>query len=128
MSEHHLFWAAQIDEQACIGCTLCLKACPVDAIIGAAHQMHTVLTQECTGCRLCVAPCPVDCIRMVTVPELTHEQRKLRAQTARRRVKARQLRQQQKQRSPLLQTAAERKEELTILLAQARIQKKHEPS
>lgn len=56
---------AIIDENLCIGCTFCLRACPVDAIVGAAKQMHTVLTDECTGCELCVAPCPMDCIAMV---------------------------------------------------------------
>ena len=51
-----------IDEQICIGCTLCIQACPVDAILGAAKQMHTVIESECTGCDLCIPPCPVDCI------------------------------------------------------------------
>ena len=59
---------AVIDEQTCIGCTLCIQACPVDAIVGAAKQMHTVIGAECTGCELCVAPCPVNCIDMVEVP------------------------------------------------------------
>jgi electron transport complex protein RnfB len=58
---------AFIDEQLCIGCTLCIQACPVDAIIGAAKQMHTILPSLCTGCDLCVAPCPVDCIVMAPV-------------------------------------------------------------
>ena len=53
---------ARIDEASCIGCTLCIDACPVDAIVGAAKRMHTVLAAVCTGCELCVAPCPVDCI------------------------------------------------------------------
>jgi H+/Na+-translocating ferredoxin:NAD+ oxidoreductase subunit B len=61
---------AIIDESLCIGCTFCLRACPVDAIVGAAKQMHTVLMDECTGCELCVAPCPMDCIAMVPAAEL----------------------------------------------------------
>lgn len=56
---------ALIDEAVCIGCTKCILACPVDAIVGAAKMMHTVLVEECTGCELCIAPCPVDCIAMV---------------------------------------------------------------
>jgi electron transport complex protein RnfB len=60
---------AVIDEQTCIGCTLCIQACPVDAILGAAKQMHTVIESECTGCDLCVEPCPVDCIDMVPIDE-----------------------------------------------------------
>lgn len=59
---------AVIDEQTCIGCTLCIQACPVDAILGAAKQMHTVIGHECTGCELCLPPCPVDCIEMVVEP------------------------------------------------------------
>ncbi|HMJ49523.1 MAG TPA: electron transport complex subunit RsxB [Burkholderiales bacterium] len=59
---------AVIDEQTCIGCTLCIAACPVDAIIGAAKQMHTVFISYCTGCELCVPSCPVDCIRMIQSP------------------------------------------------------------
>ena len=62
--------AALIDEQWCIGCTLCIQACPVDAIVGAAKRMHTVLLEQCTGCELCVAPCPVDCIEMIPRSEL----------------------------------------------------------
>ncbi len=58
---------AIIDENLCIGCTLCLQACPVDAIVGAAKQMHTIIPELCTGCDLCVPPCPVDCIAMVPV-------------------------------------------------------------
>lgn len=58
---------AVIDESLCIGCTLCIKACPVDAIVGAAKLMHSVLPDWCTGCELCIAPCPVDCISMEEV-------------------------------------------------------------
>jgi electron transport complex protein RnfB len=56
---------ALIDEAACIGCAKCLPPCPVDAILGARRQMHTIITALCTGCELCIAPCPVDCITMV---------------------------------------------------------------
>ena len=58
---------AVIDETLCIGCTLCIQACPVDAIVGATRRMHTVLADWCTGCDLCVPPCPMDCIAMVPV-------------------------------------------------------------
>jgi electron transport complex protein RnfB len=60
---------AIIDEQTCIGCTLCIQACPVDAILGAAKHMHTVIAEECTGCELCLPPCPVECIRMEPVTQ-----------------------------------------------------------
>ena len=60
---------AIIDEQICIGCTLCIQACPVDAILGATKQMHTVIQIQCTGCELCLPPCPVDCISMVAAKE-----------------------------------------------------------
>lgn len=56
---------ALIDEERCIGCAKCLPACPVDAIVGAQHYMHTVIVERCTGCELCIPPCPVDCIRLV---------------------------------------------------------------
>src|SRR5262245_26583687 len=59
---------AVIDEARCIGCTLCIQACPVDAIVGAPKLMHTVIDAECTGCELCLPPCPVDCIALEPVP------------------------------------------------------------
>ena len=83
---------ALIDEANCIGCTLCIQACPVDAIVGAAKLMHTVVADLCTGCELCLPPCPVDCISMplakpedanwtearATLARLRHRQRKQR--------------------------------------------------
>ena len=81
---------AVIDETRCIGCTLCIQACPVDAIVGAARLMHTVIARECTGCELCLPPCPVDCIVMVpTGYAPTREEKHERAALARRRFAAR---------------------------------------
>lgn len=60
---------AVIREDECIGCTKCIQACPVDAIVGAAKRMHTVIASECTGCDLCVEPCPVDCIDMISISD-----------------------------------------------------------
>ncbi|MGD2137237.1 MAG: electron transport complex subunit RsxB [Gammaproteobacteria bacterium] len=65
--EHSEKSVVVIDEEICIGCTLCIQACPVDAILGAPKQMHTVIEGECTGCNLCIAPCPVECIHPVPV-------------------------------------------------------------
>lgn len=63
---------AWIDEENCIGCTKCIQACPVDAIVGSTRAMHTVLSDICTGCDLCVAPCPTDCIEMRPVATTTN--------------------------------------------------------
>jgi len=78
---------AFIDENLCIGCTLCLQACPVDAIAGASKQMHTIIAPLCTGCELCVAPCPVDCIGMLPLPQEipTREEKHAAANSARER-------------------------------------------
>jgi electron transport complex protein RnfB len=67
--EEEVKTVAFIREDECIGCTKCIQACPVDAILGAAKLMHTVIADECTGCDLCVEPCPVDCIDMLAVEE-----------------------------------------------------------
>ncbi len=79
---------AVVDEAWCIGCRLCIDACPVDAIVGAPKRMHTVIETECTGCELCLPPCPVDCIRMLPVrsgPRSANDWLEVRAPKARRR-------------------------------------------
>ena len=76
---------ARIDEARCIGCTLCIQACPVDAIVGAAKLMHTVIAELCTGCDLCLPPCPVDCIDMLPVTEAQAVWTDSMAQAARER-------------------------------------------
>lgn len=70
---------AVIREDECIGCTKCIQACPTDAILGAAKQMHTVIASDCTGCELCVEPCPVDCIDMISLPERNENEAKEKA-------------------------------------------------
>lgn len=92
--EHKLKMLAVIDESMCIGCTLCIEACPVDAILGATQQMHSVINDECTGCELCIAPCPVDCISMVPpsrygMPEVSAEHTQQKAHAARVRYESR---------------------------------------
>ena len=76
---------AVIDEAQCIGCTLCIQACPVDAIAGAPKRMHTVIAELCTGCDLCVPPCPVDCIAMVPATGVHAQWNEVRADAARAR-------------------------------------------
>jgi len=96
--EHKPKSIAFIIEKDCIGCTKCIAACPVDAILGAAKFMHTVITSECTGCELCIAPCPVDCIVMQPLPDaLSGAEKTARAQLAKQRYEARNLRKQQEE-------------------------------
>jgi Na+-translocating ferredoxin:NAD+ oxidoreductase subunit B len=79
---------AVVDEARCIGCTLCIAACPVDAIVGAQGLMHTVIEPWCIGCELCVAPCPVDCIGMAPAGPWPHQEKR----SIKARAKARQAR------------------------------------
>lgn len=92
---------AFIIEQDCIGCTKCIAACPVDAILGAAKFMHTVIASECTGCELCVAPCPVDCIIMTNPPgadlHLSEGHRAQKSAQTKRRYEARCLRKEKEE-------------------------------
>lgn len=81
--------AAFINEEQCIGCTFCIQACPVDAIVGAAKQIHTVITEECTGCERCLAPCPVDCIGMIPMAPCPENQAQEMKQQAADRARAR---------------------------------------
>jgi Na+-translocating ferredoxin:NAD+ oxidoreductase subunit B len=88
--EHKPKQVAFIVEEDCIGCVKCIAACPVDAILGAAKLMHTVIASECTGCELCVAPCPVDCIVMKPIAiQPSSEQKNLQKLTAKHRYEAR---------------------------------------
>jgi electron transport complex protein RnfB len=92
---------AVIDETLCIGCTLCIEACPVDAIAGAPKLMHTVIASACTGCELCVAPCPVDCISLEqTGAQPTREERGAAAAQARRRFERRTARRARDRQAP----------------------------
>lgn len=86
-----------IREAECIGCLKCINACPVDAIIGTAKHMHSVITDACTGCELCIPPCPMDCIDIIPLPPQTEEQQQQAADTARQRFEAKQTREQKSQ-------------------------------
>ena len=95
---------AVIQEDACIGCGICLEACPFDAIIGAKGYLHTVLVAECIGCKLCVAPCPVECIDSLELPEYPVDKRQMVA-TAKQRKQARATRMQSIDHASLLSMA-----------------------
>ncbi len=78
---------AFIDEDVCIGCTKCIQACPVDAIVGAAKRMHTIIAAECTGCGLCLPPCPVDCIALLPIAPLPLARAQVLARAAQARAR-----------------------------------------
>jgi electron transport complex protein RnfB len=99
---------AVIDEARCIGCTLCIAVCPVDAIAGAAKLMHTVVASICTGCELCIEPCPVDCISLRTTPRPDGEERLAALVDARRRCEARNARLERADSENRARTAARR--------------------
>lgn len=102
---------AFIIEEDCIGCTKCIAACPVDAILGAAKFMHTVIASECTGCELCVAPCPVDCIIMTPLPAGQLPDKAQKSAQAKRRYEARCLR-KEKEETEKAERAKKKKEAL----------------
>jgi H+/Na+-translocating ferredoxin:NAD+ oxidoreductase subunit B len=118
MVNHKYLQVAVIREDECIGCTKCINACPVDAIIGAARQMHTVIANECIGCKLCVSPCPVDCIEMVKIPMMSTEGRYQRAIKTRQRVKARQQRMQESKKTVIL---SDRKADIVAAIERIRL-------
>lgn len=108
---------AVVDESRCIGCTLCIAACPVDAIVGARRLMHTVVEPWCIGCRLCVAPCPVDCIEMVPVADQRWLPRDAEAAGRRARLRRQRLAQP---RAPAPRSGRERRDVIAGALARAR--------
>jgi electron transport complex protein RnfB len=122
---------AVIREAECIGCTKCIQACPVDAILGSAKQMHTIIADECTGCELCIAPCPVDCIDLVPLAEKSESQKEQQANLARQRFNSREQRLKQepfKQRptpslSPSNQSIDEKKAFIEAAILRAKIKK-----
>jgi electron transport complex protein RnfB len=123
---------AVIDENWCIGCTLCIDACPVDAILGAPKQMHVIMASLCSGCELCVAPCPVDCIAMVPAGRAWTTQD---ADAARTRHRHRELRIARGERvesrgiaASSADAAAQRREAVAAALARARARRAHSPT
>lgn len=116
---------ANIREAECIGCTKCIQACPVDAIIGAGKQLHIVLNNECTGCGLCVPACPVDCIDLVSVETLSYQ-----PDRARQRHHARQKRKESKELAaqPVKTPEDERKAYIQQALNRVKLKKDFKPT
>jgi Na+-translocating ferredoxin:NAD+ oxidoreductase subunit B len=114
-----------IDETRCIGCTKCISACPVDAIVGATKLMHTVITDHCTGCELCIDPCPVDCIDIRIIPTPAS---KVKAFESRQRYEQRQQRIEQRQIERRTKHAIAKKQakQSYILAAIGRVKEKKE--
>jgi electron transport complex protein RnfB len=114
---------AIIREDECIGCTKCIQACPVDAILGSAKHMHTVISIECTGCELCVDPCPVDCIDLVAVT-VDESSEKIAADLARERFNVREKRLREERRLALLnKPQADKKSFVEQAVLRARLKK-----
>jgi len=115
---------ANIREAECIGCTKCIQACPVDAIIGAAKQLHVILTDECTGCGLCVAPCPVDCIDMITVDKLTYNPEQARARFNVRNLRLEKI-EAEKNKTKVDSAIAEKRDYIAAAVARVKTKKKN---
>ena len=125
------WWTARVHEAECIGCTLCIDACPVDAIVGAAKQLHTVIENECTGCELCLAPCPMNCITLAPLSDNRPSGRWLgladdKVRLARTRAAARHRRLTQKDKStndPIDPSDTERQTEIAASVVRRRQQR-----
>lgn len=115
---------AVIREADCIGCTKCISACPVDAIIGSGKLMHTIVSQECTGCELCVEPCPVDCIDLIELPQAQFVRNKAQARFNARNKRLNSQKAQAQQKHKQAETIATTAKQDYIKAALARVQQK----